>query len=277
MQDPCRAKAPSAAHAPSATEPGQSQHLCGAGALLRTSPCTRPPSGGPAPAGPAAPPHHLTTAARAPTPLRPDKKGGLLLRGLHEGRGAAQPRPQPRGRPAAYLASCTTAPSGMALCCLSTSMASVTLACSASVESRSISSSALSISSSMPVILPARSGCSLATWGNRRSPIICFCCSGEAAASMAAFRGWDAASAAGRSAAAGGAGGGGGGAPAGPRPRPAPRPWPRPPRPWKPCWGPKPSGGGPWKPAGPPRPPRPPRGPRGPGGPPIIMGAPYGP
>ena len=40
-------------------------------------------------------------------------------------------------------------------------------------------------SSSMPVILPASSGCWRETRGKRRSPNICFCCSGSAAASMA--------------------------------------------------------------------------------------------
>mmetsp|Transcript_21127 Transcript_21127/g.46549 ORF Transcript_21127/g.46549 Transcript_21127/m.46549 type:complete len:214 (+) Transcript_21127:25-666(+) len=92
------------------------------------------------------------------------------------------PHPPPR-------AQLTVAPSGMALCCLSTSIASVTLDCSAPSSSRSMSSSALSISSSMPVILPARSGCSADTRGKRRSPIIVFCCSGVAAASIAAFSG----------------------------------------------------------------------------------------
>ena len=39
-----------------------------------------------------------------------------------------------------------------------------------------------------PVILPASSGCRRCTRGNRRSPSICFCCSGGAAASMAVVR-----------------------------------------------------------------------------------------
>ena len=39
-----------------------------------------------------------------------------------------------------------------------------------------------------PVILPANSGCRRCTCGNRRSPSICFCCSGAAAASMAVVR-----------------------------------------------------------------------------------------
>ncbi|WAR16306.1 hypothetical protein MAR_030900 [Mya arenaria] len=48
------------------------------------------------------------------------------------------------------------------------------------------SSSELSISSSMPVILPARSGYIREMRGKRRSPNICFCSWGGAAANMEA-------------------------------------------------------------------------------------------
>eukprot|EP00955_Chlamydomonas_euryale_P072736 361497-Chlamydomonas_euryale.AAC.9 len=165
----------------------------------------------------------------------------------------------------------TTTPSGMALCSLSTEMASATLDCSASCSSKSISSSALSISSSMPVIFDDSSGCSLDTSGKRRSPIIVFCCSGDAAASIAAVSGWSALGATG-SVAATAAAGGGGGAPM-PRPPgiimprppgPMPRAAPRPPRPWKPRGA---SGSWNMPPRPAPRPPRPPRPPPAPMGP----------
>ena len=51
------------------------------------------------------------------------------------------------------------------------------------------SSSELSISSSMPVILPANSGYIRWINGNKRSPSICFCSCGGAAASIVAVRG----------------------------------------------------------------------------------------
>merc|ERR1712037_802551 len=50
-------------------------------------------------------------------------------------------------------------------------------------------SSALSISSSMPVILPARSGNMRWMRGNSLSPSICFCSCGGAAASIVAVKG----------------------------------------------------------------------------------------
>ncbi len=73
-------------------------------------------------------------------------------------------------------------------CCLSTLTASSTLSVKAAASSSSNSNSLLSISSSMPVILPASEGCCMCTSGYRRSPNICFCCSGAAAASMAVVK-----------------------------------------------------------------------------------------
>jgi len=56
-------------------------------------------------------------------------------------------------------------------------------------DSNMCSSSELSISNSIPVILPAMSGYMLWISGNRRSPSICFCSCGGASANMLAVSG----------------------------------------------------------------------------------------
>mmetsp|Transcript_12067 Transcript_12067/g.34148 ORF Transcript_12067/g.34148 Transcript_12067/m.34148 type:complete len:208 (-) Transcript_12067:1997-2620(-) len=153
------------------------------------------------------------------------------------------------------------APSGMALCSFSTVTASSTLDSKESGDSISNRSSELSISKSIPVILPAKSGCKAAIWGKSASPRSCFCCSGGAEASAAAVSPpscW--------------AGGGGALLPLAPMPRPLPAG--APPRPLAPI--PRPPI------IGPPIIPRPPIGPLPGIGPRPIMpytgiGAPLGP
>mmetsp|Transcript_44619 Transcript_44619/g.111003 ORF Transcript_44619/g.111003 Transcript_44619/m.111003 type:complete len:399 (-) Transcript_44619:1265-2461(-) len=107
-------------------------------------------------------------------------------RALRSRAGPASPPGAPR---AAYCAIST--PSAACWCTCSTLMASLILALSASGDSSKLRSSPLSISKSMPVILPARMGSSEWMSGNRRSPRICFCCSGGAAASEAGVIGSD--------------------------------------------------------------------------------------
>ena len=68
-------------------------------------------------------------------------------------------------------------------------MVLLTLALRDSRDSSMCNNSELSISSNIPVIFPARSGYMLWMSGNRRSPSICFCSCGGAAANMDAVRG----------------------------------------------------------------------------------------